>query len=343
MQVMIGVDPHKASHTAVAIDDRENDLGKLRVNASDGQVGELLAWATRFEHRTWAVESAGGLGFLLARQLVEAGEVVLDVPATLASRARVLASGRSNKNDPNDAFAVAIAALRAPRLTAVRPNDQVEVLRLLARRNQDLGRLRNRACNRLHALLAELSPGGITKEISASSASELLARLEVVTPAQRARHLLAVELVDDIERLDDQMRASKHRIRDAVTASKTSLLDIFGVGPVLACMLIGHAGDVRRFKSRHHFAAYNGTAPIELSSGGRIVHRLSRRGNRQLNHALHMAALSQIRHADSEGRVFFDRKVAEGKTKREAMRALKRRISDTVYRQLLADAERNEA
>lgn len=343
MQVMIGVDPHKASHTAVAIDGGETELAKLRVHATDEQVDELLAWAAPFEQRTWAVESAGGLGYLLARQLVDAGEVVVDVPATLASRARVLASGRSNKNDPNDAFTVAIAALRAPRLVAVRRDDHVEVLRLLARRNGDLGRLRNRACNRLHALLAELSPGGISKEITASSASTLLASLELNTPARQARRDLAVELIDDIERLDAQMRASKQRVRDAVAASKTSLVDIFGVGPVLACMLIGHSGDVRRFKSRHHYAAYNGTAPIELSSGGRVVHRLSRRGNRQLNHALHMAALSQIRHANSEGRVFFDRKVAEGKTKREAMRALKRRISDVVYRQLLADAGRREA
>jgi transposase len=343
MHVMIGVDPHKGSHTAVAIDDGEVELAKLRVTASGRQVDELLAWARSFERRTWAVESAGGLGFLLARQLVDAGEVVLDVPATLAARARVLASGRSNKNDPNDAFTVAVAALRAPRLVEVRRDDHVEVLRLLARRNHDLGRLRTRVCNRLHALLAELSPGGISKEITASSASALLASLTLTTGADRARHALAIELIDDIQRLDAQMRASKQRIRDAVLESKTSLLEIFGVGPVLACMLVGHAGDVRRFKSRHHFAAYTGTAPIELSSGGRIVHRLSRRGNRQLNHAIHMAALSQIRHLDSAGRVFYDRKLAEGKTKREAMRALKRRISDNVYRHLILDADRREA
>ena len=168
---LIGMFDRLGSNTSV-----ENLAPELAISLQCTLFGAILASvylsaASRFEQRTWAVESAGGLGFLLARQLVDAGEVVLDVPATLAARSRVLASGRSNKNDPNDAFAVAIAALRAPRLVVVRPNDHVVVLRLLARRNQDLGRLRNRACNRLHALLAELSPGGITKEISASSAS----------------------------------------------------------------------------------------------------------------------------------------------------------------------------
>ncbi|MDQ3641853.1 MAG: transposase, partial [Actinomycetota bacterium] len=133
---------------------------------------------------------------------------------------------------------------------------------------------------------------------------------------------------------------SKRRIADAIVAAKTSLTEVFGVGPVVAAMLIGYTGDVRRFPTRHHYAAYNGTAPIEVSSGGRVVHRLSRRGNRQLNHAIHIAAVTQIRFSHSVGRAFFERKVAEGKTKKEALRALKRRISDAVYHQLLMDADR---
>jgi transposase len=136
------------------------------------------------------------------------------------------------------------------------------------------------------------------------------------------------------------MRTSKKRIAEAIGASATSLTDIFGVGPVVAAMLIEYTGDVSRFPSQDHFAAYTGTAPIEVSSGGRITHRLSRRGNRQLNHAIHIAAITQIRFAHSPGRAFFERKVAEGKTKKEAVRALKRRISDAIYRQLLLDAHR---
>jgi transposase len=142
----------------------------------------------------------------------------------------------------------------------------------------------------------------------------------------------------DVRHLDHQLAESKQRIKVAVQASGTSLTEVFGIGPVLACSLIGYTGDVCRFKSRDQFAAYNGTAPIEVSSGGRVAHRLSRRGNRNLNHAIHMVAICQIRHTHSEGRAYFDRKVAEGKTKREAIRSLKRQISNTVYRHLVLDA-----
>ena len=118
----------------------------------------------------------------------------------------------------------------------------------------------------------------------------------------------------------------------------TSVTDLYGVGPIIAAQLIGYTGDVRRFANRDAFASYNGTAPIELSSGGRVVHRLSQRGNRQLNHAVHMAAICQIRQSGSDGRASFERKVAEGKTKKEAVRSLKRQVSNAVYRQLVLDA-----
>jgi transposase len=338
MSVIIGVDPHKGSHTAVAIDRDEVQLAKVKVRASGHQVGELLGWAARFGERTWAIESAGGLGYLLARQLVDAGEEVLDVPATLAARVRLLGTGRSNKNDPNDAYSVAVAALRTPRLASVARAEHAGVLRLLAKRNNDLGRARNRTTCRLHALLAELVAGGIPSEINASKAEHLLAGVDPQSPVEVARHALALEHLDDLRRLDTQMRVSKQRIAQTVAASSTSLTELFGVGPVIAAMVIGYTGDITRFRNRDHFAAYTGTAPIEVSSGGRITHRLSRRGNRQLNHAIHIAAITQIRHAHSPGRPFFDRKVAEGKTKKEAVRALKRRISDALYRQLLIDA-----
>ena len=116
MNVMIGIDPHKASHTAVAIGGDEDQLSSVKVRATQRQVDQLIDWAEPFEKRTWAIESAGGLGYLLAQQLVGRGENVLDVPATLASRVRMLATNRSNKNDPNDAHSIAVAALRAPRL-----------------------------------------------------------------------------------------------------------------------------------------------------------------------------------------------------------------------------------
>ncbi len=262
------------------------------------------------------------------------------MPATLAARVRLLGSGKSNKNDPNDALSVAVAALRAPRLPTVAKADHQTVLRLLAKRNIDLGRARNLVACRLHALLAELVPGGITSEIRASSAQALLAGLDCSDVVTAARHDMAAELLDDLRRLDTQMKASKRRISAAVEASGTSLLELFGVGPVNSAMIIGYTGDIRRFPTRHAYAMYNGTAPIDVSSGGRTTRRLNRRGNRQLNHAIHIAAVTQLRFAHTEGRAYFDRKVAEGKTGKEALRALKRRISDAVYRQLLLDATR---
>jgi transposase len=340
MTVIIGIDPHKASHAAFAIDDNEVELAQLSVRAGQCQLERLLCWARPFRTRTWAIESAGGLGYLLAQQLVGAGECVVDVPATLSSRVRVLGTGRANKNDPNDARAVAIAALRAPALAFVRPEDHVTVLRLLAKAHLDAGRARSRACCRLHALVAELVAGGIRKEVVVSQAESLLETIAPVGVAHQQRLELAYELLDEIRVLDAKMKRSKDRIATAVGASATTLTDLYGVGPIIAAIVIGYSGDIRRFPTAGHYAAYNGTAPIELSSGGRTVPRLSRRGNRTLNHAIHMIAVTQIRNRDSEGRTYYDAKVAAGKTSREALRALKRKISDRVYRQRMNDLRR---
>jgi transposase len=340
MDVMIGVDPHKGSHTATMLDRAERELTHIKVRAGRRQLAELLDWANGHDARTWAVESAGGMGYLLSQQLVAAGETVLDVPATLASRVRVLSTGQSTKTDPNDARSVAIAALRAPTLAPVRPADHTTVCRLLAKHHNDLARWRNKLCCRLHALVGELVPGGIDKEVVVNQARALLDNLQPDDVAAVERHRQAVELVDEIDHLDVVMRDSRARIITAVEASATSLREVFGVGPIVACMLIGYSGDPTRFTTASRYGAYTGTAPIEFSSGGRITHRLSRRGNRRLNHALHIAAITQIRYPHSPGRRYYDRKLAEGKTPREAVRALKRRLSDVVWRHLVADTRR---
>jgi transposase len=337
MSVIIGVDPHKATHTAVAVDHDEVELARARVRATRNQVPQLLSWAEPLGERTWAIESAGGLGYLLSQQLVDAGETVLDVPATLAARVRVLGSRRSDKNDPNDALSVAVAALRSPGLHAVVRADHAELLRLLAKRNIDIGNQRTRVVCRLHNLLMELRPGGIGQELYASHARRFLDEVRPATPAEHARLDLAGELLGDIEMLDAQLKASHRRIRTAVAASNTSVTDIYGIGPVLACYLIGYTGNIARFANRDAYAAYNGTAPVERSSGGRVVHRVSQRGNRKLNHALHLAAICQIRNPGTQGRIYFERKVAEGKTKKDAIRSLKRHVSNAVYRKLLDD------
>jgi transposase len=340
MAVMIGIDPHKASHTAVALDADEQLLGELRLRSAAGQVERLLAWAAPFAERTWAIEGAGGLGYLLAQQLVAAGERVVDVQPKLAARVRLLATGDTNKNDPNDARSVAVAALRATHVPEVRGEDHAKVMKVWAKRHRDLSRHHNRVACRLHSVLCELVPGGITNEISPAQATRLLDELETHGAVAAARHELAVELVADLVRLNIQRREARRRITAAVTASKTTVTELFGVGPIIAATIIGDVGDIGRFASRDTFAAYNGTAPIEVSSGRRKVFRLSRRGNRRLNHAIHMAAVTQIRHRHSPGRVYYDRKIAEGHSGKEAIRALKRRISDAIYTRLRDDAAR---
>jgi transposase len=338
MAVMIGIDPHKGSHTAVALDDGEQFLGELRVRSAASQLERLLGWASPFEERTWAVEGAGGLGYLLAQQLVAAGERVVDVQPKLAARVRLLATGDTNKNDPNDARSVAVAALRST-VPEVRAEDHVKVMKVWAKRHRDLSRHRTRVACRLHAVLCELTPGGFSGEITAAQATRLLDELEPVGAVAAARHAVAVELVTDLCRLDDQLRDTKKRITAAVKASKTTVTELFGVGPIVAAIVIGDVGDVSRFPTRDTFAAYNGTAPIEVSSGARRkVFRLSRRGNRRMNHAIHMAAVTQIRHRHSEGRAYYDRKIAEGHSGKEATRALKRRLSDAIYARLRHDA-----
>jgi transposase len=197
MAVMIGVDPHKASHTAVAIDDKEKPLGELRVRSSSGQVEQFLSWAAQWPERSWAVEGAGGLGYLLAQQLVSVGESVLDVQPKLGSRVRLLATGNINKNDPNDARSVAVAALRSKDLRPVVAEDHAAVLKLWSKRRRDLGSLRTQVVCRLHSVLCELVPGGHGKrEITAAQAAQALASLGPIGAVQLARYELALDFLE---------------------------------------------------------------------------------------------------------------------------------------------------
>ena len=338
--VMIGVDPHKATHTAVVIGPAEEPLGEVRIRASASQAEKLVAWAADWPERTWAVEGAAGLGRLLAQQLVAAGERVLDVQPKLASRVRLLQAGDTNKNDPNDALSVAVAALRSKTARPVMAEDYPAVLKVWSKRHRDLARLRNQVACRLHAVLCDLVPGGISKEISAAQATRILEQASPSGAVDQARAELAAEFPGDMRRLDAQLHRTRKKLAAAVRASGTTLTEVFGVGPVIASTIIGDIAGVSRFPGRGHFAAYNGTAPVEVSSGNRKIHRLSLRGNRRVNHAIHMAAITQIRHRHSEGRAYYEKKLAEGKTHKEALRSLKRRISDAIYARLQADARR---
>jgi transposase len=210
-----------------------------------------------------------------------------------------------------------------------------------SKRHRDLARLRNQVACRLHAVLCDLVPGGTSKEISAAQAARILGQVTPSGAVELARAELAAEFLEDMRRLDAQLRGTRKKLAAAVRVSGTTLTEVFGVGPVIAGTIIGDIADVSRFPGRGHFAAYNGTAPVEVSSGNRKIHRLSLRGNRRVNHAIHMAAITQIRHRHSEGRVYYEKKLAEGKTHKEALRSLKRRISDAIFARLLADARRD--
>jgi transposase len=231
----------------VAISAAEEPLGEVRVRASAAQADRLLAWAAAWPHRTWAVEGAGGIGHLLAQQLLAAGERVLDVQPKLGARVRLLAAGDTNKNEPNDARPVAVAALRSPGVKEARADDHAAVLRMSAKRHRDLGRTRTQIVCRLHAVLCELVPGGVPKAIIAAQAAQVLEAITPSGPVQAARCELAAEFLEDLRHIDSQLDDIRKKLATAVRASGTSLTGLFGVGPVIAATVIGGTRDVSRF------------------------------------------------------------------------------------------------
>jgi transposase len=339
MKVLIGVDPHKGSVALGVVDEAKGELLE-RASFPQNRVGlrALERWAKRFPERRWAVENAGGLGRHLAGRLAAAGESVVDVPPKLSARVRVLSSGNARKNDGLDALATALAASRNERLAAVDSESDSELVRLLSERREDLVAERTRALNRLHGLLRDLVPGGIAGTLSADRAARILRGIRPKGGASaRLRRRLASEILRDVRTLDRKIADLNWRIEAKVEASGTTLTEIFGIGPILAARIIGTVGDVGRFPTKANFASYSGTAPVEASSGEAVRHRLSLAGNRKLNYALHMVAICQAR-SDARGGSYYRKKIAEGKSRKEALRCLKRRISDAVFRSLMADS-----
>ena len=312
----------------------------MRVRADRQQRERLLKFAASYTPRVWAIEGARGLGALLAQQLVASGETVLDVPAKLSARVRVLDNERADKNDTHDARSAAIVGIRNRRLVTVSPENHAAFLRMLAKRHHDLTARRTQSICRLHALLATMTPGGLPRLLSADRAAKELRRLRPTDAVGVARRQACSELLGEVRDADRQLRELRIRIVAAVRAADTTVTNVYGVGPIVAAYLIGYTGDVTRFATKARYARYNATAPLNASSGPKPRHRLNDKGNRQLNHALHLAAVTQISH-DTAGRVYYQRKLAETQSKKEAMRALKRRISDAVYTRLRADTALN--
>ena len=270
-------------------------------------------------------------------RLVADGEEVVDVPPKLSARTRVFSTGQGRKTDATDAHSVALVGTRMAGLRPVVADEQLEVLRLLVDRRRSLGDEHTRKTSQLHQLLLELIPGGAKKDLSAAQAKALLATVRPRDVVGKTRRRVAAELVADLERIYARKKAANKELSELLAATRTTLIDLHGIGPSGAARLLVEVGDITRFPDRDHFASWNGTAPIDASSGDQIRHRLSRKGNRQINHVLHVMATVQLRNA-TEGRAYFDRRKADGKTSMEAMRALKRRLSNVVYTAMVDDA-----
>jgi transposase len=338
--ILIGVDPHKLSATIEVVDHHERVLAAGRFATDKTGYAAMRRQVADWPERTWAVEGSNGAGRPLAQRLLADGEQVVDVPAKLAARVRMLDTGHGRKTDAHDAHSVAVAAVRAKQLRVLANDPQLEALRMLTdRRDQKLVRQRIRTVNRLQRLLAELTPGKAKKDITALQAKAILATVRPRDVVGKTRRRLAVEQLTELVAVEKRIKSLSKELKMMVAASGSTLMELPGVGPIVAARALADIGDVTRFADRNRFASWTGTAPIEASSGETVRHRLSRAGNRRMNHMIHIAAATQIR-LDTEGRAYYRRKLAAGKTRAEAMRCLKRRISDAIYRQLVADARK---
>jgi transposase len=335
--VIIGIDAHKRNHTAVVVDEQGRQLAQTTTGTTASEHLQLLGWAARLgPKRLWAVEDCRHLSRRLERDLLAAGERIVRVPPKLMASTRDGARSYG-KSDPIDALAVARAALREPNLPLARLDGSERQLRLLVDHREDLVGERTRMINRLRWHLHELDPEYEPAPRSLNrlrTLDKLAARLDGIegTVARLARNLVARcrELTLEIKQLEQEITA-------LVETLAPTLLAICGCGPLTAAKILGETAGIDRFRSADAYARHNGTAPLPVWSSNRARHRLSRSGNRQLNAALHRIALTQAQwHPDA--RTMLARRKAQGDGGLEALRILKRRLSDVVYRALKTDA-----
>ncbi|GAB3852845.1 IS110 family RNA-guided transposase [Dactylosporangium cerinum] len=277
-RVIIGMDPHKRSATVEIINDREKVLAQGRFGTDRDGYTAMLKAGRQHKDRVWAVEGCNGIGRHIAQRLVADGETVLDVPAKLSARARLFDTAQGRKTDPADAHCVAVAALRANGLRQVVVDDVTVALKLLVDRRDVLGQTRTDAVSRLHHLLLELVPGGAKQFLSAPQARALLSTVRPRDIVGRTRRQLASELITEVAVIDKKIKAANAQLTELIASTGSTLQQLNGVGPSGAARLVGDIGDISRFATRDHFASWNGTAPIDASSGDQRRHRLSRAG-----------------------------------------------------------------
>jgi transposase len=338
-RVVIGMDPHKRSVTIEVMTADEAVLGGGRYDTDEAGFAAMRRYVSQFPHRVWAIEGCSGIGHHVAVRLLAAGEEVVDVPPKLSARARVFSTGQGRKTDATDAHSVALVGTRMAGLRPVVDDEQLAVLRLLVDRRRSLGEEHTRKTSQLHQLLLELIPGGAKRDLSAAQAKTLLAKVRPRDVVGKTRRRVAGELVADLERIYARKKEANKELTELVRATGTTLMELHGIGPTGAARLLVEVGDITRFPNKAHFASWNGTAPIDASSGDQTRRRLSRKGNRQINRVLHTMARVQLR-STTEGRAYYDRKKAAGKAPMEAMRCVKRRLSDIVFQTMLNDTLR---
>jgi len=337
MMVVLGTDAHKRSHTVVACNEVGAEIGTVTVPATPPGHLRLVKWAAQFTVRRWAIEDCRALSRRLEADLLRVGEHVVRVPPKLMAGVRRSARTRG-KSDPIDALAVARAALREPDLPTARLDGPSREVRLLVDYRESLVKDRTAAQNRLRWRLHELEPGYDPPAGSLNRYKTLAAIDQLLDNHTGVVADVARREVTRIRELTTEANQLEADITVRVTGLVPSLLAIPGCGALSAAKLVGEAADISRFKSRDAYAMWAGTAPIPVWSANNTRFRLNRGGNRQTNAALHRIAITQIRiHPDAKA--FITRRLQAGSTKREALRLLKRKLANVVYRTLLADTQ----
>jgi transposase len=334
--ITIGVDAHKQVHAAVVIDDAGCEVGRWRGANARGAWDELHRWATEFAGpRQWGIEGAGGYGRGLAQRLIELGETVFEVNSRWTAHGRRRAR-RSEKTDALDATAVARTVRQeGPALPLVHPDDESSVLAVLTTERDELVRESNRVRNQIHALLLQIDPtykGGIGRLVTRRSLRCLLEyQANTDTPLCQYRANAVRRLAVRLELLKRHIDDVTLQIRELARARYAPLMRLCGVQALTAGVIAGLLGPGQRFATDAQLAAYAGAAPLEASSGLRVRHRLSRSGNRRLNSVVYWIVLTQAHHS-AEARAYLARRTSQGKTRREAHRALRRYIVRSLWR-----------
>lgn len=340
MMVVFGVDAHKRTHTIVAADPAGAAIGSITVAATPHGHLKAVQWAAQFEQRRWAIEDCRHISRRFEADLLSAGEVVVRVPPKMMAKQRSSARTRG-KSDPIDALAVARAGLREPDLPTAQLDGPSREVKLLVDYRESLVRERTALQNRLRWRLHELEPGFDPPAGSLDRYKTLDQITDVLNNHTSVVADLARREVTRIRDITVEAHQLQRDIQARVAEIAPSLLQLPGCGALTAAKLVGEAANIGRFKSGDAYAMFNGTAPIPVWTGNNTRHRLNRGGNRQTNAAIHRIAVTQLR-IHPPAQQLIAKHTSNGKTQREALRILKRRLSDVIHRTMTQDTQAHQ-